>query len=139
MAMKYAVYNPATHVAVPKEPTQEILACEGEYNKEQVRRIYTVILKAAAAPPHVVKEEEEDDGLQEAVSRVHREIAARIEEAKRQGFLAGARAMQEAAAKVAREQAVCGCNGEHGACMIDDPPLYIEELIRALDHEKVSG
>ena len=55
MTQPYALYNPATHVAVPREPTQEILVCDGEYNKEQVRRIYTVILKAVAAPPHVVE------------------------------------------------------------------------------------
>ena len=60
---KYALYNPATHAAVPRQPTQGILACEGEYNKEQVRRIYTVILKAAAAPPHVVELEGLRTGL----------------------------------------------------------------------------
>lgn len=128
MTKPYALYNPVTHVAVPKEPTEKMMvaALEARARNGSFKDMMSAML--AAAPPHVV---DDSDTLLNAVTA--------FESGKAEGFLAGARAMQEAAAKVAREQAVCGCNGEHGACMIDDPPLYIEELIRALDHEKVGA
>lgn len=52
----YALYNPATHVAVPREPTAGMLqAAQNAWLKDPLRRsstLYTAML--AAAPPHVV-------------------------------------------------------------------------------------
>jgi hypothetical protein len=41
------------------------------------------------------------------------------------------KALKEAA-KVARSHATCGCNGKHGACMVDDMANAIANEIAAL-------
>lgn len=49
-------------------------------------------------------------------------------------------AEQERAEIVAwlREQAICGCNGEHGWCNQDGPPLAFADAIEALAHKQDS-
>lgn len=38
----------------------------------------------------------------------------------------------ERAAQIAESYATCGCEGKHGACMVDDVPKAIADEIRAL-------
>lgn len=52
MTMPYALYNPATHVAVPREPTQEMLRASSRGDAKRAAVYYRAML--AAAPPHVV-------------------------------------------------------------------------------------
>lgn len=55
-------------------------------------------------------------------------IAAALTEVRREGEIA----MRERAVEIAKSYATCGCNGEHGPCMIDDPANAIAEDIAAL-------
>ena len=48
----------------------------------------------------------------------------------RQCYEAGVAAERERAAKIATSHAMCGCNGEHGRCNVDDAPLSIAAAIR---------
>lgn len=188
MAMKYAVYNPATHVAVPREPTRGMIINAGaEDNPEGYTAWWQAML--AEAPPHVVELDptRSDVALaklilerlgysvgenQPRMDRVAEEICKsrevkmlvdkewlrqKSEEevdcavgagvlhpeaplnvgAHRQGFLAGARAMQEAAAKIASARL---SDGKTEFNMGQNASAYgIASEIWRIDPEKVAG
>lgn len=124
MTEPHALYNPATHVAVPKEPTQamRIAGVKADDNRTgyvTCAHIFSAML--AAAPPHVV----EGDPIRAA-------------------FLAGARAMQEAAAKVVENYAAAkGMPHGRPALVQRKVPsitsISLSAAIRALDPEKVGA
>lgn len=58
MTQLYAFYNPDTHVAVPKEPTEEMVKASSRSDYKRAQVYYRAML--AAAPPHVVEASSED-------------------------------------------------------------------------------
>lgn len=110
--MAYALYNPATHVAVPREPTPEMLRASSRGDAKRAAVYYRAML--AAAPPHVV----EGDPIRAA-------------------YLAGAKAMQNAAAKIASARL---SDGKTEFNMGQNASAYgIASEIWRIDHEKVVG
>lgn len=53
MTQPYALYNPATHVAVPREATEVMLRASSRGDAKRAAVYYRAML--AAAPPHVVE------------------------------------------------------------------------------------
>lgn len=132
----YALYNPGTHVAVPREPTQamRIAGVKADDNRTgyiTCAHIFSAML--AAAPPHVV---DDSDTLLNAVTA--------FESGKAEGFLAGAKAMQEAAAGIVENYAAAKGmpHGRPGLVRRKTPSITsisLSAAIRALDPEKVGG